>query len=71
MSDIPLAPVDRLLRKAGCPRVSEEAAAELALVLEKLAVEIGQKANLLAQHAGRKTVVGADIKLAEEEWRKK
>ncbi len=64
MSDLPLAAVERLIRKAGAERVSEDASEALADVLEEYALSIGQKAALLAKHAGRKTVTGRDIKLA-------
>lgn len=64
MAELPLAPVDRLIRKAGAPRVSEDAAQALADILEELAAKIGSQASKLAEHAGRKTIVADDIKLA-------
>jgi len=66
--EIPLAPVDRLVRKAGADRVSAEATAALCKILEDLAVSIGKSAVELARHSKRATVVEDDIKLAYARW---
>lgn len=61
---LPLAPVERLIRKAGADRVSESAGIELAKVLEEFGVKVSIEAATLARHAGRTTVKEEDIRLA-------
>ena len=61
---LPLAAMEKLLKKCGAPRVSEDAKEAMKEVLELYGEEIGQKAVRLAQHSGRKTIKGSDIKLA-------
>ena len=65
---LPLAPVDRLIRKSGAKRVSDSAKLALAEVLEDFSEKVAVKAMRLAMHAGRKTVTAADIKLAMREF---
>lgn len=61
---LPLAPVERIIRKAGADRVSEGAGVELARVLEDYGIEVSREAITLAKHAGRTTVKDEDIRLA-------
>ena len=68
---LPKAPVERLIREGGAERVADDAAAELAKELEKMGMELAEAANKLAKHAGRKTVVAEDIKLAIESSKRK
>jgi len=67
MAELPIAPITRLVRKAGAERVSEEASVALVEILEEKAEEIAKKAVGLAKHAGRKTVKKEDIIEAVEE----
>ncbi len=64
MAVMPLASVDKLIRKGGAERVSEDAARLLGEHLEALATEIAREAISLAEHAKRKTVKAEDIRLA-------
>ncbi len=61
---LPLAPVERIIRKAGADRVSEGAGLELARVLEDYGIDVSREAITLAKHAGRTTVKDEDIRLA-------
>lgn len=61
---LPLAAVDRIIRKAGASRVSEDAVVALSEELEEHGVKLGRQAASFAGHANRKTVTAADIKLA-------
>jgi histone H3/H4 len=64
MSELPIAPVTRLIRNAGAERVSEDASQELIRLLEKEAEKIAGNAVNLAKHAKRKTVTREDIEEA-------
>jgi histone H3/H4 len=64
MVELPIAAIDRVIRKSGAKRVSEDAAVALAEVLEERAMAIAAEASKLAEHAGRRTVRDVDIRLA-------
>ncbi|HYA61334.1 MAG TPA: histone family protein [Candidatus Acidoferrum sp.] len=64
MAGLPIAPVDRIIRKAGAERVSQEACDALASVMESYAIDLSERSVQLAQHANRKTVRSDDVKLA-------
>lgn len=65
--EIPKASVERIIRKAGAERVSNEAVEALVEYLEDKAVRTSRLAIKLCRHTGRKTVQYEDIKLAEKE----
>lgn len=64
---IPLATMEQLLKKAGAPRVSEEAKQVLKEALEDYAKKISLKAIELSKHAKRRTILGEDVKMAVKE----
>jgi histone H3/H4 len=67
MADIPLAPVERIMRRAGGDvRVSDAATKEMRDILEETAAQLADKAAKFARHAGRKTISGEDVKLARK-----
>ena len=59
-----IAPVKRLIEKAGGKRVSRGAAVELAKYLEKRAKDVASEAAELAKHSGRSTVMNRDVRMA-------
>lgn len=64
MGELPLAAVDRIIRKATGVRVSENAAKELSVFLEEEGMKVAQQASIFSKHAGRKTITDEDIRLA-------
>lgn len=63
---LPLAAMEKLLKRSGADRVSEDAKEALRDVLEEVADQLGRQAITFAHHANRKTVKASDITLARK-----
>jgi histone H3/H4 len=61
---IPLAAMEKVLKKGGAERVADSAKEAMKNILEAKSEDIARNAVQLAAHAGRKTVKAGDIKLA-------
>ena len=66
VSEIPVAPVVRILKDAGAERISDDAKKAFADAVEASAEELAKKVIKAAAHAGRKTVTVDDIKFVCE-----
>lgn len=64
MSKLPFASVERIMRNAGAERISMDAIATMAEILEDYCITLSKEAIELARHAKRKTVKREDVKLA-------
>jgi len=62
--DIPLAPVEKILKKSNM-RISDGAVKEFAILLEELTADVAAEAAAIAKSKGRKTVLTEDISEAK------
>jgi histone H3/H4 len=60
----PLAPLERIAKKAGVERVSSSSAKAIREAVLDMAEKIARDAVVASEHAGRVTVKAKDIKLA-------
>lgn len=63
-TELGVAAIYRIIKKAGAERVGDDAALELRTALEEIGASISRQAVEFSTHAGRKTVRAADVKLA-------
>ena len=64
ITELPIAPVGRILKNNGAQRVSDNGKIALAEAMEDYGEKVAKDAIELARHTGRKTITGKDIKLA-------
>lgn len=62
--ELPVAPVGRIIKRAGAQRISKDARRRLTEILEDKGYEIASGAVRLAKHSGRKTVMKRDVESA-------
>jgi len=62
---LPKLPFERILKKVGAKRVSQDTLDEFATIMEEKLTTIAKEAVALAKHAGRKTLIGEDIRLSK------
>jgi histone H3/H4 len=65
MKKLPHLPFERILKNAGAKRVSQDALEEFASVMEEKLYKIAKEAAILAKHAGRKTIISEDVRIAK------
>lgn len=68
MGELPKMPFERILKKAGAKRVSQESLEEFAIVMEEKMLKIAAEALALAKHAGRKTITDEDVRIAKRKF---
>jgi len=66
MGQIPIAPINRIIKNSGGLRVSEDAEEALGKFLEECGEKISREAIKLAKHVGKTTVKELDIELANK-----
>lgn len=69
MAKLPIAPFEKILKENGAKRVSFSAGEALAEISGEIAAEVSRNASILAEHAGRKTVIRKDVELARKNLR--
>lgn len=60
---LPIAAIERIVRKAGIERISADAVKEISKTVEEIGAELALEAAQAARYAKRKTILKEDIKL--------
>jgi histone H3/H4 len=66
MTELSRAAVERIIKKAGAGRISNDAAEILTELMENYGIFLSKEAKKMSDHAGRKTLRGSDIRMAAE-----
>jgi histone H3/H4 len=66
MTELSNSAVERIIKKAGAERVSADATETLAAMMEEYGIFLAKEAKKMADHAGRKTLRGSDLRMAAE-----
>ena len=69
-SELGLSAMNRILKKAGAERVTQESANELRRIVEDISYEIAKNSIEMAKHAGRRTIRAEDVKLGSKSFSK-
>ncbi|RAP52332.1 MAG: histone [Methanosphaera sp. SHI613] len=64
MTEIPKAPITRIVKNAGAERISKDAEEKFVEAVEAYTTKLAEAAIDLAKHADRKTVQPDDVELA-------
>jgi DNA-binding protein len=66
MTELSNAAVERIIKNAGAERVSADATEALAVLMEEHGTFLAKEAKKMADHAGRKTLRGTDVRMAAD-----
>jgi histone H3/H4 len=69
LGKLPIAPFEKILKENGAKRVSFSAGEALAEIVADISAEIARNASLMAEHAGRRTIVRRDVEIARRNLR--
>jgi len=69
MTELSHAAVERIIKNAGADRVSADATETMAGLMEEYGTFLAREAKKMADHAGRKTLRGTDVRMAAEMYK--